>query len=48
MKAFRQAIYNIPTICDLNSEQNEKILSSIPFCLQRIFYKLQTFDPQDH
>jgi len=47
MKAFRLAIYNIPTISNTDFNQNKEILSSIPFCLQRIFYKLQTFNPED-
>ena len=45
IRAFRNAVYQIPTVERVSYEQDEnsEILRSIPFCLQRIFYQLQSY-----
>ena len=39
IRPFRNAVYKMPTIT--KEEDPKKLESSIPFCLQRIFYNLQ-------
>lgn len=42
IRVFRNAVYKLPTIQNLNSvDDTTRIDKSIPFCLQRIFYNLQ-------
>lgn len=42
IRPFRNAVYRMPTIAI--EQDRKKLESSIPFCLQRIFYNLQLSD----